>query len=61
MTREELIALLQDHVAIRVKDDYHVDYGNGSLEITVELVVNATDTEKEVIISSDSVSFSFSR
>ncbi len=61
MTREELIALLEEHVTIRVKDDYHMDYGHGSLEITVELVVNPTDTEKEVIISTDSVSFNVSR
>ena len=61
MSREELITLLQEHVTIRVKDDYHMDYGDGNLEITVELVVNPTDKEKEVVISSDSVSFRVSR
>lgn len=52
-TRAELIELLREHISIRVKVGQEHVYGGFGPRVRVELIINSTTSEEEVVISSD--------
>jgi hypothetical protein len=53
LTRDELVALLRDHISVRVNIGSEYVYGGMGQRIRVDLIAHGTINENEVIISSD--------